>query len=264
MCTCQSCEARGIEDAIAAYTTEPPTDESLRTIARLCAWRAELSEDGEPWSAALTHWERAVSAAADANDVELEFDAWYHLGAGHLQAAHFEKVFDIVDRVLSQPSIAADRFMVLRGQCHLARGHFEKARQDIGRILAKCESELHKSGALVRLNRLATGSDDRPSRHERDQLLRYGALASEMARVLQATNRLADAEPLMRRALAIDEQSYGPDHPHVAIDLNNLAALLQATNRLADAEPLSRRVCRAWHRTGEVEVLLPGVRRAEG
>ena len=53
--------------------------------------------------------------------------------------------------------------------------------------------------------------------------------------------RYAEAEPLMRRALAIDEQSYGPDHPDVAIDLNNLAQLLQATNRLGEAEPLMRR-----------------------
>ena len=45
----------------------------------------------------------------------------------------------------------------------------------------------------------------------------------------------------MRRALAIDEASYGPDHPDVAPDLNNLASLLQATNRLGEAEPLSRR-----------------------
>ncbi len=59
--------------------------------------------------------------------------------------------------------------------------------------------------------------------------------------MLKATNRLAEAEPLMRRALAIDEQSYGKDHPKVAIDLNNLAELLQATNRLAEAEPLMRR-----------------------
>ncbi len=36
----------------------------------------------------------------------------------------------------------------------------------------------------------------------------------------------------MKRALAIDEKSYGPDHPDVARDLNNLAQLLQATNRL--------------------------------
>ena len=45
----------------------------------------------------------------------------------------------------------------------------------------------------------------------------------------------------MRRALAIDERSYGPDHPNVAIRLNNLAELLQATNRMAEAEPLYRR-----------------------
>ena len=45
----------------------------------------------------------------------------------------------------------------------------------------------------------------------------------------------------MRRALAIDEEGFGPDHPNVAIRLNNLAQLLQATNRLAEAEPLMRR-----------------------
>ena len=37
------------------------------------------------------------------------------------------------------------------------------------------------------------------------------------------------------------ERSTGPDHPNVAIDLNNLAELLQAINRLSEAEPLDRR-----------------------
>ena len=45
----------------------------------------------------------------------------------------------------------------------------------------------------------------------------------------------------MRRALAINEKSFGAEHPKVAIALNNLASLLQATNRLAEAEPLMRR-----------------------
>ncbi len=35
----------------------------------------------------------------------------------------------------------------------------------------------------------------------------------------------AGAEPLSRRALAINEKALGPDHPEVAIDLNNLALL---------------------------------------
>jgi tetratricopeptide (TPR) repeat protein len=54
--------------------------------------------------------------------------------------------------------------------------------------------------------------------------------------------RYASAEPLMRRALQIDEQSLGPNHPNVARDLNNLGQLLRATNRLYEAEPL---MCRA-------------------
>ena len=45
----------------------------------------------------------------------------------------------------------------------------------------------------------------------------------------------------MKRALTIDEASYGKDHPNVATDLNNLAQLYQATNRLTEAEPLMKR-----------------------
>jgi len=46
---------------------------------------------------------------------------------------------------------------------------------------------------------------------------------------------------MYRRALAIDEGSFGAGHPKVAIRLNNLAELLRATNRLGEAEPLMRR-----------------------
>jgi hypothetical protein len=49
------------------------------------------------------------------------------------------------------------------------------------------------------------------------------------------------AQELGRLALAINEKSYGAEHPNVAIRLNNLAVLLRATNRLAEAEALMRR-----------------------
>ncbi|MDQ0291572.1 tetratricopeptide repeat protein [Oligosphaera ethanolica] len=65
--------------------------------------------------------------------------------------------------------------------------------------------------------------------------------ANKLALFLHRAALHAEAEPLMRRALKIDEQSYGENHPSVAIDLNNLAMLLKATNRLAEAEPLMRR-----------------------
>jgi tetratricopeptide (TPR) repeat protein len=66
-------------------------------------------------------------------------------------------------------------------------------------------------------------------------------LLNQQASLLQVIARYEDAEPLYRRALAIDEASYGNDHPDVARDLNNLALLLKVTNRLAEAEPLMRR-----------------------
>ncbi len=66
-------------------------------------------------------------------------------------------------------------------------------------------------------------------------------LMDRLALYWQARGQFRVAEPLFRRALAIAERSYGPHHPTVAIDLNNLAQLLKATNRLDQAEPLYRR-----------------------
>jgi len=67
-------------------------------------------------------------------------------------------------------------------------------------------------------------------------------LANHAFEPLLELGKFAEAEGLVRRALEIDEQRFGPDDPNFATDLNNLATLLQATNRLADAEPLMRRV----------------------
>jgi tetratricopeptide (TPR) repeat protein len=66
-------------------------------------------------------------------------------------------------------------------------------------------------------------------------------LMNELWGLLQAKGLFAEAEPLIRRALAIDEASLGARHPNVAIRLHNLAQLLYDTNRLAEAEPLMRR-----------------------
>lgn len=53
--------------------------------------------------------------------------------------------------------------------------------------------------------------------------------------------RFTEAEPLIRRAMAISEARHGPDNPNVAVCLHRLALLLEDTNRLAEAEQLYRR-----------------------
>ncbi len=77
-------------------------------------------------------------------------------------------------------------------------------------------------------------------------------LANQAAGPLEELGKFAEAEPLYRRALLIDERCHGPKHPTVGRDLINLAELLRATNRVAEAEPLCRRAGdqRAKLRTG--------------
>ena len=58
---------------------------------------------------------------------------------------------------------------------------------------------------------------------------------------LQVHARLTDAQDLLERALAIDEAAYGPDHPEVATDLNNLAQILRELGQLKVARPLQER-----------------------
>ena len=85
--------------------------------------------------------------------------------------------------------------------------------------------------ALAALSR-GTDAHERAARSH--LLSRFNVLIYAMA-------QHALAEPLYRRTLAIDEASYGPDHPNVATHLHNLAGLLYATNRTDEAEPLYRR-----------------------
>jgi len=61
---------------------------------------------------------------------------------------------------------------------------------------------------------------------------------NEIALVYYNNANYEEAEPLYKRALALNEASFGKDHPEVATNLNNLAELYNETNRLAEAETL--------------------------
>ena len=152
--------------------------------------------------------------------------------------AQFEAAQEALEREL--------RPLMLQAELHETRLEWEEALSLMQTVVDKAP---HWFGAQLRLgsllDTLARYSEAEP--HKR-AAVRSAQTPEEMAvalnnlaQLLQATNRLGEAEPLMRRALAIDEASYGDEHPEVAIRLNNLAGLLQATNRLGEAEPLMRR-----------------------
>ena len=117
--------------------------------------------------------------------------------------------------------------------------------ESVGKPEARIALRLKIAAVLMDLARWKESEDQ-----QRHALAEATALANseliawalnDLAQLLQDTNRLGEAEPLMRRALEIDKAAFGEQHPTVATDLNNLAALLQDTNRIEEAEPLMRR-----------------------
>jgi tetratricopeptide (TPR) repeat protein len=68
-----------------------------------------------------------------------------------------------------------------------------------------------------------------------------GTSLNNLAMIYEKQGRYAEAEPLLTRALAIQEKALGPDHPDVADSLNNLATLYAEQGRYAEAEQLYKR-----------------------
>jgi tetratricopeptide (TPR) repeat protein len=63
---------------------------------------------------------------------------------------------------------------------------------------------------------------------------------NNLGQLLFKTGRTAEAEPLLRQGLKINQSAFGSKHPSVANSLNNLARLLQFTGRHEEAEQTFR------------------------
>ena len=72
---------------------------------------------------------------------------------------------------------------------------------------------------------------------------------NNLGSLLARKGRYAEAESLIKRALAIKEKALGPDHPYLARRLNNLAELYRAQGQYAKAEPLFRRSLALWEKS---------------
>ncbi len=64
---------------------------------------------------------------------------------------------------------------------------------------------------------------------------------NNLALLYQAQGNYAEAEPLYRRSLAIQEKALGPEHPNVVQSLENYAALLRETGRADEAAEMEAR-----------------------
>ncbi len=100
--------------------------------------------------------------------------------------------------------------------------------------------------------KLASYEEARGNREAAVRWYRRALAKEETASRLNALALLLeppDAEPLLRRALAMQEKTLGVSHPETAATQNNLANVLLATGRLAQAEPLARRALATLEQT---------------
>jgi tetratricopeptide (TPR) repeat protein len=67
---------------------------------------------------------------------------------------------------------------------------------------------------------------------------------NHLAELYQAQGKYSEAENLYKRALVIWEKALGPDHPHIATVLENMAGFYRKIDRADDAKRLEERVKR--------------------
>ena len=82
-----------------------------------------------------------------------------------------------------------------------------------------------------------------PSGYQSSELLNKSAVN------FYKVGQYAEAEPILKRVLAIREESLGPDHPDTATSLNNLAMLYEKQARHKEALPLLERALAICEKT---------------
>ena len=120
---------------------------------------------------------------------------------------------------------------------------------------------VHKLKEAQTMGKAYLESFDLWEKGKKPETINIAYAANQLSLFLLYANLYTDAEPLLRRALEIHEQYYGPDHPNVGKNLFNLAHLLDSTGRLEEAEGLMRRALNiaeqnSDHNTSDVIIIL--------
>ena len=207
--------------AITWETTFAQLREPEQRLLQVLAWLAPepiplFLFDAQPLSQAIPEPREALAGLAAFSLARFE-------AAGDAVAVH-----RLVQEVARSRAAEPDRQTALRTALDTVNAAAVGSPQDVRSWLIWTPLAPHVAAATGHAD--ATGLTGPTSR-----------LMNDLGLYLKIRCQFLEAEPLLRRALAIDEASYGPDHLNVAIRLNNLAALLQDTNRLGEAEPLMRR-----------------------
>ncbi|CAM9940515.1 unnamed protein product [Ectocarpus sp. 4 AP-2014] len=153
-------------------------------------------------------------------DVARDFSNWAELLQAQAKFAEAEPLYEravfIGNKTLgtSHPDVAV--WLNKQGEAMLEMGQFDEARNVLRRSLNITDDP---------------GKDDPTSAQTR----------RIMGRLCCEEGKYAEAESLFRQAQDTNEKVYGPEHPEVAIDLNNRAELFNTQGKHDEASPLYAR-----------------------
>jgi len=164
-------------------------------------------------------------------------------------AAYFAQATEPTDRKLDElpwllqqaQEWEALRDVIAEIPAFLAFWESEQLKQDLNRYWLDLQPKFDP-GATYRKTLAAWEAQDADAAILTSVLGRLGSFHFDRA-------DFSDAEPLMRRALTIDEKRHGRDHPVVATRLGTLAGLLRTIDRLTEAEPLMRRALKIYEQS---------------
>ena len=92
----------------------------------------------------------------------------------------------------------------------------------------------------------------------KDQPLVEAQVREAIGTTLQGLARYDEAEPDLRKALAIRRAALPAGHPDIADSLNDLGLLLQAQNKLVEAEPLFREALKIYRALPAAQLAVAG------
>lgn len=223
------------------------------------------------YSAARRHFVEAVDLSAD-NPVQLEIHIRARVGLADLALIRgdHEEALEKIDAISADfPALGDDRpdlnweLLLSRAHALHARGHLDTAEAEIRQALANTSPDqtdtVDRQQRLEFLEILAKVLSDSLQLDEAETV--YGQIRAEaeswdqtdakrylisslggQAIIYLHQQRNAEAEILLREAIAFGEAFYGVDHPMNTAALSNLASSLRHQDRPSEALPYYRRV----------------------
>ncbi len=107
--------------------------------------------------------------------------------------------------------------------------------------ISRLTTQAVKSKSLEKMRSLHEHLDFIAQAAEEAKLPKTGVLWNNLGRHLQNLADYVNAKEILERALKIDEQVYGPDHPDVARDVNSLGSVLQDLGEFQEARKCHER-----------------------